>query len=678
MKNKFIKLIVSKLLIACLVFSSVGMAFAATAATTTDIKGHWAEPQITSWIEKGFIKGYEDNSFKPNNSITRAEFVALVNRSFAFTEQATISFKDVKASNWAYIEIAKGVKAGYIKGYADGTIGASKTISRQEVAVIVDRLLDLSAAASPSAFKDGSKIGTWAIDAVDSAVAAGILKGYAEDNTFKPANPITRAEAVVTLDRAIAPSNVVYNTAGTYGPATGNEVVNKDVVINTTGVILQNMTLNGKLTFASGIAQGDATLKNVTVKGDTTVQGGGVNSIHLADSVLATIIVDKDPSQGAVRIVAEGTTTVGQVNVNSPVTLQETNLTGTGFGNVTLTDKLPAGSEVILKGSFDSVVVLADGIKLSLAEGSIKSLTVSATATGTTLDVAAGTTITALNLDAVTTVTGKGTITMATLSAAVNATGLQKFETAPGTIVVGTATPVPTATPTPGNGGGDPGNGGGGCTSNCGTTPQNGTVTGFVYDSNDTAQSGAVVSATITGATYYSATTGNDGSFLISGIPVGSISSLTVTQNAYQSVTYNTYSVAAGTNTPIGIVRLIPNMTLAAASVTSNTYLDITVNQGVYGTSAHNSPVTVNSFKLTLSDGTASIPIIQSVTKVDGTPLAVTGGDTTIRVYFTVTGTPGNAQKLTVTPSSSTSIYNSSGSPTSVKETLITNIVPSN
>ena len=68
-------------------------------------------------------------------------------------------------------------------------------------------------------------------------------------------------------------------------------------------------------------------MKNVTVKGETIVQGGGVNSIHFENSVLATVIVDKDASQGAVRIVAEGTTTVGQVNVNSPVTLQETNAT---------------------------------------------------------------------------------------------------------------------------------------------------------------------------------------------------------------------------------------------------------------------------------------------------------------------------------------------------------------
>jgi hypothetical protein len=115
-------------------------------------------------------------------------------------------------------------------------------------------------------------------------------------------------------------------------------------------------------------------------------------------------------------------------------------------------------------------------------------------------------------------------------------------------------------------------------------------------------------------------------------------------------------------------------VTLSSATVTSNTYLNITVSQGVYGSITHNSPVTVNSFKLILSGGPASSPIIHTVTKADGTPLAVTGGDTTIRVYFTVTGTPVSTQKLTVTPSSGTSIYNSTGVATSVNETLIKNL----
>ncbi|CAK4852139.1 unnamed protein product [Aphanomyces euteiches] len=256
----------------CMLFSSFGVAFGAPASATaaSDIKSHWAETQITAWVDKGIIKGYEDGSFKPDNTITRAEFMALINRSFGFTEVAAISFSDVAASNWAYAEAAKAVKAGYITGYADGTIGASKAISRQEVAVIVDRLLGLTNTESQAAsFSDSASIALWAKGPVDAAVAKGILKGYAEDNSFKPSKSITRAEAVVTLDRAIAAKATVYNAAGTYGPATGTETINGDVVINVAGTILQNLVINGNLLFAAGIGSGDATLNNVTVKGQT-------------------------------------------------------------------------------------------------------------------------------------------------------------------------------------------------------------------------------------------------------------------------------------------------------------------------------------------------------------------------------------------------------------------------
>ncbi|QGQ97957.1 S-layer homology domain-containing protein [Paenibacillus psychroresistens] len=425
MKNKSFKKLVSSLLIAVMLFSSFGVVFGATAST--DVKGHWAESQISAWIDKGLIKGYEDGSFKPDNSITRAEFIALINRSFGFTEAAAISFSDIAASNWAYAEVAKAVKAGYITGYADGTIGASKPISRQEVAVIVDRLLGLSDKESAAtSFTDSSTIALWAKGSVDAAVAKGILKGYAEDNSFKPSKSITRAEAVVTLDRAVAAKTTSFNVAGAFGPATGTETINGDVAINVAGVTLQNTIITGKLLFAAGIGEGDAFLNNVTVLGETTVQGGGVNSIHFKDSKLLTIIINKPT--GTVRIVAEGTTTVDQVNVSSPVTIQETDTTGKGFGNIILNQNLPKGSDVTLKGSFDNVTVLGDGAKLDLPEG---------------------TTITKFKTDEDVTVTGKGTITTAELGKDSKTT----FETKPTTTTVGTATatptPAPTASPSP-------------------------------------------------------------------------------------------------------------------------------------------------------------------------------------------------------------------------------------
>ena len=198
----------------CLVFTAFSSVYGA--AVSKDVSGHWAEPQITDWTARGLIKGYEDGSFKPDNTITRAEFIALINRSFEFREEAAISFSDMALSNWAYSEIAKAVKAGYVTGYEDGTIGASKPISRQEVAVIVAKLLKLSATADAAAsFKDSGLIANWAKDAVTVAVASHILNGYAADNSFKPMNPITRAEAVVTLDRAISSRVVAYDQPGT-------------------------------------------------------------------------------------------------------------------------------------------------------------------------------------------------------------------------------------------------------------------------------------------------------------------------------------------------------------------------------------------------------------------------------------------------------------------------------
>lgn len=205
MKNQSFRRLLSSFLIVSMLLLSLSSAFAATAPSKADIKGHWAESQISKWIDKGFIKGYEDGSFKPNTTITRAEFMALVNRSFGFSAEAAISFSDVAPGNWAYVEVAKAVKAGYITGYENGTIGVSKPISRQEVAVIIARLLGLpTTASSETSFQDADLIATWAKGAVNAAATSNILNGYAADHSFKPTNSITRAEAVVVLDRGRA------------------------------------------------------------------------------------------------------------------------------------------------------------------------------------------------------------------------------------------------------------------------------------------------------------------------------------------------------------------------------------------------------------------------------------------------------------------------------------------
>lgn len=99
-----LKSFLALVLIITLVFGSFAMpAF----AQVSDIAGHWAEKQIKAWMEKGWASGYADGSFRPNNSVTRAEFMTLANRAFGFKETTEINYSDVISTAWYYGEIAK-------------------------------------------------------------------------------------------------------------------------------------------------------------------------------------------------------------------------------------------------------------------------------------------------------------------------------------------------------------------------------------------------------------------------------------------------------------------------------------------------------------------------------------------------------------------------------------------
>lgn len=99
----------------------------------SDISKHWANQFISS----GYVNGYEDGTFRPDNSITRAEFVKLVNKYFGFNNKEDIKFSDINTNDWYYNDICIASKAGYINGYEDKTFKPNKTITREEVAKIL-------------------------------------------------------------------------------------------------------------------------------------------------------------------------------------------------------------------------------------------------------------------------------------------------------------------------------------------------------------------------------------------------------------------------------------------------------------------------------------------------------------------------------------------------------------
>lgn len=165
-----------------------------------DIGKHWAEPSIKYLIDKKIMSGYGDDTFKPDNMITRAEFLKIVNNVYENQKSKEIDFKDVKEKDWFYKDIGKAVGAGYIEGYTDNTVKPNEPITRQEASKIIvkaSRLEKLTVNKKVD-FKDKDTISDWALVYVDIMVEKGYIKGY-EDNTFRPNRNLSRGEAAKIL-----------------------------------------------------------------------------------------------------------------------------------------------------------------------------------------------------------------------------------------------------------------------------------------------------------------------------------------------------------------------------------------------------------------------------------------------------------------------------------------------
>ncbi|MHB8156692.1 MAG: S-layer homology domain-containing protein, partial [Desulfocucumaceae bacterium] len=205
----------------------------------------------------------------------------------------------------------------------------------------------------------------------------GCMTGY-PDGTFQPEKFITRAEAVVTLSHVStspATGGASFDRAGTYGPEAGIDTLNGGAVINVAGVTVRNTVINGDLLLGAGIGEGEVTLENVTVKGKTTIKGGGDHSVILDSCNMPTIVVDKE----GVRVVATGSTTVSVITLESGAVLVEVSVTGEGFNTVAVAQTLTANTTITLTGIFETVN-LSSAVNVNIASGAVNTLNVDAAA----------------------------------------------------------------------------------------------------------------------------------------------------------------------------------------------------------------------------------------------------------------------------------------------------------
>ena len=295
-------------------------------ANTDDISGHWAENQIKEWANIGYISGYPDVTFLPDNSITRAEFLTLVNKIFKFENKTNINFIDVRPDYWAYSEIQKGISAGYVSGDKNGTFRPDDFITRQEAAVIINKLLDnTEITENKPNFKDAYDIDEWAKNSVDIVYEYGILSGF-PNGTYRPKKYMTRAEAVSALKR-------LTKIKGTEDIGKNEYILReeqmKDKIIDGDLIITDDMdTVN---------------LEGVTVKGNVYVKGGNV--IHAENCNINKLITDGEDF----TFEADENTTVDKTELNSCG-----KISGEGFGEVIIDDV--CNDEIIIDGDIKNVV----------------------------------------------------------------------------------------------------------------------------------------------------------------------------------------------------------------------------------------------------------------------------------------------------------------------------------
>lgn len=228
------------------------------AAAFSDTEGHWAEANINKWSQEyDIIRGYEDGTFRPDNSITRGAFAGIMDRFLQFRSISPAeTFSDVSGNYWEEAILKLNAAGVYLGNNGKALPGDS--ITRQQAVTMIARAFHIDASTLDLPYADADQFAEYAIGPVSEMTARGYITD-SQDGNFRPQEPITRAEIVNILGNMI---QVLIQTTGTYyGDVYGNLMVN-----SADGADLRDTTVYGDLLLAPGVT-GPVTLTNVHVLG---------------------------------------------------------------------------------------------------------------------------------------------------------------------------------------------------------------------------------------------------------------------------------------------------------------------------------------------------------------------------------------------------------------------------
>ena len=155
---------------------------------------------IIKMAERKIVNGVGGGYFRPDDSLTRAQFVKIVNNVFGYTHMGENKFTDVLENKWYYKDVSIAVEAGYINGTGNGQFKPEDKVSREQACVILNNILKMELL--PYYTKPKDKLSPWAEDAVYKALSNGLVS-LEEGEIFRGTEIMTRAEACVVLSKCL-------------------------------------------------------------------------------------------------------------------------------------------------------------------------------------------------------------------------------------------------------------------------------------------------------------------------------------------------------------------------------------------------------------------------------------------------------------------------------------------
>lgn len=153
----------------------------------------------------GYIQGFGDDTFRPDDTLTRAEFVTIINKMYGFSVESENIFTDINESDWYYGAVLTAVQAGYIKGMGDGRFAPNEAVTREQVCVMLNSILNVQML--PYSQKITDEISGWARESVEKLVSNRMFS-LEDGGKFRATEPITRGETCLALEKCIVDADL--------------------------------------------------------------------------------------------------------------------------------------------------------------------------------------------------------------------------------------------------------------------------------------------------------------------------------------------------------------------------------------------------------------------------------------------------------------------------------------